>query len=201
MARLLIDQEFQIAPSDVYEDTRAPGASLETGSLSARDDLNALRSQLKRIIHGLDVGNWYDDPAAIFGANASLKALLAALNVSYRIASLPGQFAVPAAVSVRDLVYTTGAFSADIADNHSVAKTPVIGMVIEKPSTTSATIAYFGMVEGFSGLVPGSDLFLGMSGGIITPPLPSTPGRIIQKIGQALSPAALLLDPDPPIAL
>lgn len=69
------DQETQVRKSDVYDDTQAPGSSLETASTNLRADLNALRSILRRIIHGVGEGHWYDDPASIFGGDASLKAL------------------------------------------------------------------------------------------------------------------------------
>lgn len=75
MAKQLADQETQIGPSDVYDDTLPPGSTLETNALNLRDDENAQRSIVKRIIHGLDPGNWFDDPVTIFGVDVSLKAL------------------------------------------------------------------------------------------------------------------------------
>lgn len=69
------DQETQVGQSDVYQDDLAPGSALETSTASLRDDLNALRSIVRRIVHGVGAGNWFDDPASIFGGDASLKAL------------------------------------------------------------------------------------------------------------------------------
>ncbi len=70
-----VDQETQVAKSDLYDDERGTGVALETGAQNLRDDLNALRSQFKRVIHGADAGKWYDDPATVFGGDASLHAL------------------------------------------------------------------------------------------------------------------------------
>ena len=53
-------QRTQIRPSDTYDDTLAAGATLESGSTNLEGDLNALRSQLQRII---GQANWYDDPS------------------------------------------------------------------------------------------------------------------------------------------
>lgn len=62
MSRTMLRQETQIRNSDAYDDTLASGASLEAavnaGTLEA--DLNALRSQVKRILGQI---NWYDNLA------------------------------------------------------------------------------------------------------------------------------------------
>lgn len=69
------DQETQINRSDLYDDTLTPGAPLETNATNLRDDLNAKRTQIKRIIHGENPGHWYDDPVTIYGIDISLQAL------------------------------------------------------------------------------------------------------------------------------
>jgi hypothetical protein len=202
VAKQRFDQETQVDRSDSYEDDLASGSTLETSAENLRDDLNALRSQVRRIIHGLSVaGKWYDDPATVFGADASLKALFSTLGNPSIVQSEAGQFTVPITVVYHDLVYCTGETMADKADNSSVVTAPIIGIVINKPTDTTATLVFFGIVSGFSGLTPGTDLFLGNNGGIIVPPLPETPGTVIQKIGQALNSTTLLLDPDTPIVL
>jgi hypothetical protein len=70
------DQETQVGNSDLYDDEAGTGVALETGAHNLRDDLNALRSQAKRIIHGDEDGDWYDDPVTILGTDISLRALL-----------------------------------------------------------------------------------------------------------------------------
>lgn len=61
MARTFIRQDVQIAQSDVYDDTVAAGATMESAPGNIEDDLNSLRSQIKRAIYDDGVGNWYDD--------------------------------------------------------------------------------------------------------------------------------------------
>ena len=202
MAKQQFDQETQVGSSDVYDDSLPSGSALQTDAENLRDDLNALRAQVRHIIHGLSLtGKWYDDPTSVFGADASLKALVSALGNAALVKSESGQFTVPVDVVFHDLVYITGGMTADKADNTSVATAPVAGIVVEKPTDTTATLVFFGIVSGFTGLTPGAQVFLGEEGGIITPPLPETPGTVIQKIGQAISATTLLLDPDTPIVL
>jgi hypothetical protein len=210
-----LDQETQIARSDLYSDSLPTGPALQTGATDLRFDLNAIRTQIRRIIHGLGPGGaWTDDPASVFGTDASLKALLFAgggggapglhAETHEPMGADPvgvGHFVVPAAVEVPHLVCTVGSYEADWADNSIAGMSPVVGMVVGKLTSTLAIVAYRGTVIGFTGLTPGADLFLGTSGGIIVPPLPTAIGTVIQRIGQALSESALLLDPSQPIVL
>jgi hypothetical protein len=57
MSQTKIRQSSQIFNSDVYDDGVAAGATLESGSVSLQQDLNALRSQMNRLQGGT---NWYD---------------------------------------------------------------------------------------------------------------------------------------------
>jgi hypothetical protein len=208
-----LDQETQIGPSDSYGDTLTPGPTLQSGANDLRFDLNAIRTQLRRIIHGLGTGgHWHDDPASVFGVDASLKALLSGGGGGIGDHALThepmgvdpigvGQFTVPAEVEVTHLVCTVGTFTGEWADNAIPGRSPAIGMVVAKLTSTLAIVAYRGTVIGFTGLIPGTPLFLGTSGGIISPPLPTEVGTVIQRVGQALSDSALLLDPDQPIVL
>lgn len=66
MARTFIRQESQIRPSFTFDDTLAAGVTLQSGSASIEGDLNALRSQTKRI---LGEANWY---AALSGRSLSV---------------------------------------------------------------------------------------------------------------------------------
>lgn len=67
-----ISQETQIRNSEVYDDTLSAGATLEKaeGSDYLQTDLNALRSQIKRIIKGAGSGNWYSALKDNFGLDA-----------------------------------------------------------------------------------------------------------------------------------
>ena len=57
MARTFIRQETQIRNSDLYDDTLAAGATMESTPVSIEDDLNTLRSQVKRFS---GEANWFD---------------------------------------------------------------------------------------------------------------------------------------------
>jgi len=57
MARTFARPDEQIRNSDVYDDTIAAGLTMETGATSIEDDLNNLRSQLKRLSGEV---NWHD---------------------------------------------------------------------------------------------------------------------------------------------
>lgn len=62
MSRTYLRQDTQIRNSDAYDDTLASGAALEVAvnGGSIEQDLNALRSQVKRILGQI---NWYDNLA------------------------------------------------------------------------------------------------------------------------------------------
>jgi len=68
----------QIAKPDSFDDTLDGTAvsDVESSSTNLSDFFEGLLSQLKRIIHGDDSGNWHDDPVSVFGSDVSLKALL-----------------------------------------------------------------------------------------------------------------------------
>jgi len=65
-----------------YDDQRT-GAEVSNTETTA-DDLekvfHGMLSQLKRIIHGEDAGNWFDNINSVFGEDVSLKALLAKIG-------------------------------------------------------------------------------------------------------------------------
>jgi len=71
-----------LAKPDSFDDqkTAAQVAASEGASADYAQFQEALLSQLKRIIHGDQAGNWYDDPASIHGADASLYGLLDGLT-------------------------------------------------------------------------------------------------------------------------
>ena len=113
------------------------------------------------------------------------------------IISPPGRWNVAVGVSVGNLVYATAAaFTAAQADNSGLATAPGMGIVIAKPTPTTATVAYVGEVSVFAGLVPGSLYYLGTSGGIILGgALPGTPGSVVQRVGVAADANTLILNP------
>jgi hypothetical protein len=73
MARSLLRQDTQIHNSEAYDDTVAAGATLESAAVTLEDDLNALRSQVHRILDATAGGNWYD---AIATVNSKTRSIL-----------------------------------------------------------------------------------------------------------------------------
>ena len=110
--------------------------------------------------------------------------------------SLPGAWAVPAGVAVGDLVYVTGSFAADQADDGGAATMPGFGIVIAKPTAVTATVAYSGEVSVFVGLTPGADYWAG-SLGAITTLAPIVVGSVVQRLGVAANTTTLIFLPSP----
>lgn len=73
MARSLLRQDTQIHNSETYDDTIAAGATLESAAVTLEDDLNALRSQVHRLLDATAGGNWYD---AIATVNSKTRSIL-----------------------------------------------------------------------------------------------------------------------------
>lgn len=131
------------------------------------------------------------------------RAFLSTADQVSQVVSQSGEFTVPGAVAVGDLVYMTGSFAADQADNGGVSTSPGLAIVIDKPTATTATLAYSGAID-----IPGASMtagalqFLGSSGALIEAgALPSTPGSVIQQLGIALDADTLLFNPQPEIVL
>ena len=68
----------QVAPPKSPDDTltAAQIAAIESSATNFASFLDGVLSQVKRIIHGPDAGDWFADIETVFGSNASLKALL-----------------------------------------------------------------------------------------------------------------------------
>lgn len=61
MGRTFIRQDAQIRESVNYNDAVTVGATMESGQTHVEDDLNCLRSQIKRLNWADESGNWFDD--------------------------------------------------------------------------------------------------------------------------------------------
>lgn len=113
-----------------------------------------------------------------------------------------GQWSVPAPVPVGALVRVSGPFQAALASNVAEASAPAIGVVLAKPTPTTATLAYLGTIDLFAGLTLGADYFLGVNGAIVDAGgLPVLPGEVVQLLGKAVSATSLLLNPEPMVVL
>jgi len=79
MSRTFLRQSTQINQSASYDDSLSAGSGLESVA-SIEGDLNALRSQMKRVIHDDAAGNWYDDVPTINSKKRGVKDLNTDLN-------------------------------------------------------------------------------------------------------------------------
>lgn len=75
MGRTFIQQDTQIYSSDTYSDTVTVGSTLQSGAATLQDDLNSIRSQLKRFNWADSVGNWYDDVQTVNAKKRGIKDL------------------------------------------------------------------------------------------------------------------------------
>lgn len=77
----------------------------------------------------------------------------------------------------------------------------VLGFAKTAATTGQAFICVArGRIEGLTGLAPGLQYYLTLSGGI-TPTAPTGGGMYLVSVGQALSTTALDVDPQPPVLL
>ena len=103
-------------------------------------------------------------------------------------------YVCPAGVLVNDFVYISAANTVDRANATSSAAAPAIGVVVSKPSATSALVM-FGASEvgGFAGLAPGAAYYIATIDGAISTLAPGAVGNIVQRIGRARSATVLLV--------
>lgn len=80
MARSFFQQDTQIRNSQLYADTFAAGSTLESAQVALEDDMNALRSQVKRAFWADAVGKWYDDVTTVNAKKRAVNALNTDLN-------------------------------------------------------------------------------------------------------------------------
>jgi hypothetical protein len=88
-----IKQSTQINKSTTYDDTLASGVTLESAAASLEDDLNAIRSQLEKII---GTGNWYDVYVAPADSDELVKVSLNDTTPGY----LEGKIAAGTGISI-----------------------------------------------------------------------------------------------------
>ena len=103
-----------------------------------------------------------------------------------------GPYTCPIGVAEGEFVYFTGSNAVDQADSSVPAETPAIGLIVNKPTTTSCLLLHEGEPAIFSSLTPGSIYYLSTVG-TITATAPTTPGEVVQRIGVAVNATTLLL--------
>lgn len=147
MGRTFIRQETQIRNSDAYTDNLSSGqATLETASTHIEYDLNALRSQVNRIVDATLGGNWYDNVPTV---NSKLRGLLQ-LNTDlddieeHKIlcgVQVLTDVSVPAAVQASETLDATGGNFAD-------AETVTIGTTVYTMESIFSDTAYKVLIGG-----------------------------------------------------
>ena len=103
--------------------------------------------------------------------------------------------------AVGDLVYASGV---DVGGAYTVSKIniadenkmPAWAIIISKNGSTNCTVRFRGPLIGFvSGLTPGKPVFAGATG-TLTQTVPTTVGRFVQFIGDAISDDIIILRPN-----
>lgn len=96
-------------------------------------------------------------------------------------------------VAVGDFVYIDPINANTVIKNiDNTPDQPTIGIVINKPTTTTCRVAFSAEITGFSGLTQGQQVFLSTSGSLTSVP-PTT--NYVQMLGYALSPSKIKLEP------
>jgi len=108
------------------------------------------------------------------------------------LSSVP--WTVPAGAVVGSLLYATGIFTAGLASNAALGTLPVMGMVYDKPTAVTATVAFAGEVPGLAGLVAGQ-YYAGAAGAMTTviPVGPAAAG--LQTVGVRGSAGLFVFNP------
>jgi hypothetical protein len=95
-------------------------------------------------------------------------------------------------VAVRDVVYLDGSGVAQKADASSISTAPAVGLVLDKPTSTSCNVMAYGLMTGFSGLTIGQ-LYMSETAGSVTSTAPAGAGRVFQPVGRAVSATVVLV--------
>ncbi len=115
-----------------------------------------------------------------------LAGVIAAHDSSLEPSAPPGatSFTCPATVAVGDAVYVSAADVVDKATSLDVAKA-AIGLVLDKPSATTAIVVDSSDLPVFAGLLPGESYFLGTVAGSIVASAPPPSAAFTQRLGYA----------------
>ena len=184
MPRSYLRPVTQIRKSDEYDDTLSSGTSLETSSGNIEDDLNGIRSQLRRIID--TNGNWYDEPVTDLTTTES-----EVLHCKCVHTDEVGMF-----------VYITGPrssgyVSVTAVDIKTVGKYPAIGVIKTKSDAVTCVVQSYGsVIVGLPFLSPKEVHFVGFDARPTVTPPTAAAGEIVavQPIGTALANNELLLN-------
>ncbi len=140
----------QLAKPDSFDDQLAAAqvAAIESSATDFGEFIEGILSQLKRIIHGDETGNWHDDPVTVFGSDASLLALLRSM---YRPVACLSADAVQDFVCIRG-DRTNGKWRVEKANPEDESKMPAMGVLVSKSTPTVGIIQVSGPCALFTGM-------------------------------------------------
>lgn len=143
MPRTFLRQSTQIRTSDTYTDNVGAGATMETAAVHIEDDLNALRSQVNRIIDDSLTGNWYDAIPSVTGLGATKTRSILDLNTDlddleekrmlFRTQLFPTDITVPA---------TQNFVVLSVAGGEAPTQTAAVGAVTTNGAVVAAATAF-----------------------------------------------------------
>lgn len=201
-----------------------PGESTEARARAWSDALNDLVDAVQNLIIGAGavtsvfgragaviavVGDYLASQIPYSNATSGLAATevqaaideLAAVPTTTVVSTI-GQYTVLAGVAVGEILYISGADAASVASNAAIGTMPAAGVVVAKPTPTTATMILLGRVTGLAGMTPGARQYVGVSGARVEAgALPTTPGSVIQQIGVAESATAMIFEPQQIVVL
>ncbi len=185
---------FSNYPTEIDNSTSIPIATDLVTPIIA-ESVNRIRDAVLAIQTELGT-----DPSRAFGTVKArlddLNGLIATLDEELAravIAPVSGNYNCPTTVLIRDMVYLTASDAIDGANASDASKRPAIGMVMSKPTPTTAIVQYYGEVGGFTGLTSGDSLFLAETDGQITSTAPSADGSMMQEIGVVKNATTIVL--------
>jgi hypothetical protein len=188
----------QVRKGDSLNDqlTGTQVSGIEASSVTQDDLQDGILSQLKRIIYGDGASNWNDD--FIAGHVGTLQDLSNGrmMYANCLTSDIVGNLV---RISGSDIGEVATVTKVDPSDN---TKMPVIGMLIEKPTTTTCIIQTSGYIKlvSLGPLTVGKRYFVGLDGNVsMLPPLAiSSPSNyaMIQIVGVARASTVLELNVD-----
>lgn len=159
MSRSFLKQDTQINSSYDYDDTLVSGIALQNTGSHLERDLNALRSQVKRLLSSAS-GNWYDNLTTIIGLDGSKQRGLA--EIAFELDDIESK-RILCPVQVLTDVVVSSSFNVVVlspALNTSPTNTMASGafglgtIVAELPSGSDIGTGSLALISGANALLP-----------------------------------------------
>ncbi len=157
MARTIVRQSTQVRKTGTYTDNVAAGSTLESNSASVEDDLNAIRSQINRILDATGAGDWYADVATVNSKKRGVSQLNTSLN-SLEIRKVLGRRLINTDIEVDagqnwQILSVAGS---EAPSQAAAVATTQLGAVVAQSATSGGAFAAHELTEiaGFSAIRP-----------------------------------------------